>query len=179
MNRIRLVIVSCCLIILFGCSSVSERTNLLAGKVTRVVSGQTVEVLLTGASEATRVRIIGIDAPDLRQSPWGKIAKRKLVELVMGLPVKLELESEDRDNPAGTLRDRFNRLNAHIWLNETLVSQELVKSGCVLANDSYEHKYSKLLMESREYARLMGYGIWNPQQAMRYTPRQFRSLNKQ
>ena len=171
MNRIRLGIVSCCLILLFGCSSVPERTNLLAGKVTRVVSGQTVEVFLTGASEATRVRIIGIDAPDLRQSPWGEAAKQKLSELVMGSPVKLELESEDRD--------RFNRLNAHIWLNETLVSQELVKSGCVLANDSYEHKYSKLLMESREYARLMGYGIWNPQQAMRYTPRQFRSLNKQ
>ena len=164
--------------LLVSCSSQPERTNLLAGKVTRVVSGQTVEVLLTGASEATRVRIIGIDAPDLRQSPWGEAAKQKLSELVRGLPIKLELEDSQRDNPAGTLRDRFNRLNAHLWQNQTLVSQQLVESGCVLANDSYEHKYSKLLMESREYARLMGYGIWNPNLPMRYTPRQFRSMNK-
>ena len=164
--------------LLVSCSSQPERTNLLAGKVTRVVSGQTVEVLLTGASEATRVRIIGIDAPDLRQSPWGEAAKQKLSELVRGLPIKLELEDSQRDNPAGTLRDRFNRLNAHLWQNQTLVSQQLVESGYVLANDSYEHKYSKLLMESREYARLMGYGIWNPNLPMRYTPRQFRSMNK-
>jgi micrococcal nuclease len=143
---------------------------LLAGKVTRVVSGQTVEVLLTGASEATRVRIIGIDAPDLRQSPWGEAAKQKLSELVRGLPIKLELEDNQRD--------RFNRLNAHLWQNQTLVSQQLVESGCVLSNDSYEHKYSKLLMESREYARLMGYGIWNSNLPMRDTPRQFRSMNK-
>lgn len=169
MNQIKLLCV-CCLLLLFSCSSQPEPTDLLAGKVTRVVSGQTVEVVLTGSSEATRVRIIGIDAPDLRQSPWGEAAKQKLVELVTGLPIKLELESQERD--------RYNRLNAHLWQERTLVSQELVKAGCVLANDSYEHKYSKLLMESQEYARLMGYGIWNPQQAMRYTPRQFRSMNK-
>ena len=164
--------------LLVSCNSQAERTNLLAGKVTRVVSGQTVEVLLTGASEATRVRIIGIDAPDLRQSPWGETAKQKLVELVRGLPIKLELEDNQRDRPTDMLRDHFNRLNAHLWQNQTLVSQQLVESGCVLANDSYEHKYSKLLMESREYARLMGYGIWNPNLPMRYTPRQFRSMNK-
>ena len=169
MNKIWLVI-TCYSIILFGCSATPEQIDLRVGKVKRVVSGQTVEVVLTGLSEPIKVRIIGIDAPDLQQSPWGEVAKKKLSELTIGLPVKLELESQERD--------RYNRLNAHIWQNETLVSQQLVKSGCVLPNDSYEHKYSKLLMESREYARLMGYGIWNPKQAMRYTPRQFRSLNK-
>ena len=75
-------------------------------------------------------------------------------------------------------RDRYNRLNAHIWRNQTLVSQELIEAGCVLVNDRYPHAYSKLLMESQEYARLMGYGIWNPKQAMRYTPSEFRLLNK-
>lgn len=170
MNRVGLIIAGCCLLLLFSCRSQPEPTDLLGGKVTRVVSGQTVEVVLIGSSETTRVRIIGIDAPDLRQSPWGEAAKQKLVELVTGLPIKLELENEERD--------RYNRLNAHLWQERTLVSQELVAAGCVLANDSYEHKYSKLLMESQEYARLMGYGIWNPQQAMRYTPRQFRSMNK-
>ncbi|MGB5635719.1 MAG: thermonuclease family protein [Waterburya sp.] len=143
---------------------------MFAGKVTRVVSGQTIEVVLTGASEITQVRITGIDAPDLRQSPWGETAKKRLTELVMGMPILIESDYEQRD--------RFNRLNGHIWQGQTLISQQLVKSGCVLANDRSAHQYSKLLMESQEYARLMGYGIWNPQLAMRYTPSEFRFKNK-
>ncbi|MEM8672549.1 MAG: thermonuclease family protein [Cyanobacteria bacterium P01_G01_bin.67] len=168
MNLIKLLAVLC-LILLISCSAQPDRENLLAAKVTRVVSGQTVEVRLTGATEITKVRITGIDAPDLRQDPWGKTAKEKLSELVMGLPILLESELD---------RDRFNRLNAHVWQDQNLISQQLVESGCVLVNDRYDHRYSKLLMESQEYARLMGYGIWNPRQAMRHTPNQFRSLNK-
>lgn len=177
-QRLKLVIICCLILLLFGCSSQPDRKNLLAAKVTRVVSGQTVEVILTGASETTKVRITGIDAPDLRQSPWGETAKNRLNELVQGKSILIESDSSKRDNPAGTLRDRFNRLHGHIWQEETLISEELVKEGCVLANDRYAHQYSKLLMESQEYARLMGYGIWNPELAMRYTPSQFRSKNK-
>ena len=135
----------------------------------RVLSGQTVEVRLTGKLETVKVRIVGIDAPDWRQSPWSDAAKEKLRELVMNKPIAIET-----DNLKG---DRYNRIRGHLWQGETLVSQKLLKSGCVLTNDRYPHSYSKLLMESQEYARLMGYGIWNPQQAMRYTPSEFRAMN--
>lgn len=170
MNGIKLLSVCCLILLLFSCSSQPERGKLLAGKVARVVSGQTVEVILTGASTTTKVRITGIDAPDLRQSPWGETAKQKLSELVTDKPILIESDFEQRD--------RFNRLHGHLWQGETLISKELVKAGCVLANDRTVHQYSKLLMESQEYARLMGYGIWNPQLAMRDTPNQFRSKNK-
>lgn len=172
MNRINLLSVCCLILLLFSCSSQPERENLLAGKVTGVISGQTVEVALTGKSEITRVRITGIDAPDLRQSPWGETAKERLSQLVMGMPILIEPDSNFKK------RDRFNRLHGHLWQGQTLISQQLIKEGCVLANDRYDHQYSKLLMESQEYARLMGYGIWNPELAMRYTPSQFRSSNK-
>ena len=171
MNKIRLVIVSCCLFLLLGCSSQPDRTNLISAKVTRVISGQTIEVLLTDTSEVAKVRIIGIDAPDLRQDPWGEAAKDRLIKLVMAMPIELELETDLK-------RDRFGRLPAHVWQNKTLIGQQLVESGCVLANDRYEHSYSKLMQESQEYARALGYGIWNPKLAMRYTPSQFRSMNK-
>jgi len=163
----KLLSIGCLIILLFSCSSQPDRANLLAVEVTRVVSGQTVEVILTGASTTTKVRITGIDAPDLRQSPWGKNAQQRLHELVMGMPILIESDSPKRD--------RFNRLHGHIWQEQTLISQQLIQEGCVLANDRYPHQYSKLLMESQEYARLMGYGIWNPRLAMRYTPNQFRS----
>jgi micrococcal nuclease len=168
--KMKIVVGYCCLILLFGCNASPEPKNLYLGEVTRVVSGQAVEVRLTGTSEMVKVRIEGIDAPDWRQFPWGEAAKQKLTELVMSKPIKIEAEN--------LTRDRYNRVQGHLWQEETLVSQELLKSGCVLVNDRYPHSYSKLLMESQEYARLMGYGIWNPKLAMRYTPSQFRSMNK-
>jgi micrococcal nuclease len=176
--KINLIIAYCCLILLFGCHASPEPKNLFLGEVTRVISGQTVEVKLAGASETVKVRIEGIDAPDRQQSPWGDAAKEKLTALVMGKSVKIETENLERDNFSDTLRDRYNRLPGHLWQGKTLVSQELIKSGSALVNDRYSHSYSKLLMESQEYARLMGYGIWNPKLAMRYTPNQFRSMNK-
>lgn len=171
MNQIKLVIVLCCLL-LFGCSnSEPDWGSLPTAKVTRVVSGQTIEVMMAGESQTTQVRIAGIDAPDLRQLPWGKAAQTRLIELVMGKRIAIELAAEKRD--------RFNRLNAHVWQDGTLISQQLIKEGCVLANTKYTHSYSKLLTNAQEYARLMGYGIWNHHQAMRYTPNQFRSTIKQ
>lgn len=172
--KINAVNVCCCLILLFllfGCNAPPENKNLFSAEVTRIVSGQAVEVILTGKSEVVKLRIEGIDAPDWRQSPWGETAKQKLTELVLGKPIKIEAEN--------LVRDRYNRIQGHLWQEQTLVSQELIKSGCVLVNDRSPHSYSKLLMESQEYARLLGYGIWNPKQAMRYTPSQFRSMNPQ
>ncbi|MEL7523034.1 MAG: thermonuclease family protein, partial [Cyanobacteria bacterium J06553_1] len=115
-------------------------------------------------------RLTGIDAPDWRQSPWGEAAKQKLADLVLEKAIAIEAENLESD--------RYNRIRGHLWLDQTLVSQQLVKSGCALANDRYPHSYSKLLRSAQEYARLMGLGIWNPEEAMRYTPSQFRSMNK-
>jgi len=165
---IRNIIVSCCLIFLFGCSPTVEKGNLYLGKVTRVLSGQAVEVHLTGTFEEVKVRIEGINAPDWRQDPWGAAAKQKLQDLVLNKSIAIEAENLERD--------RYNRIRGHLWQRQTLVSQQLVEAGCVLANDKYTHSYSKLLRSSQEYARLMGYGIWNPEQAMRYTPSQARAF---
>ena len=166
----KLLSVCLCLILLFGCSGNREEANLIPARATRVFSGQSVEVVLAEGSGITKVRIIGIDAPDLRQSPWGEAAKKRLSELVIGLPIDLETDS--------LKSDRFNRIQAHIWRDKVLISQQLVKEGFVLANTEYPHSYSKLLIDAREYARLMGLGIWNPKLALRQTPSQFRARIK-
>ena len=166
---IKSIVICFCLISLWGCNSVPEKGNLFSGKVTRVLSGQTLEVRLTGTSEVVKLRIEGINAPDWRQKPWATAAKEKLEDLVVGKPIAIEAE-----NIQG---DRYNQIRGHLWQEQTLVSQQLVEAGYVLANHRYPHSHSKLLRSSQEYARIMGYGIWNPQQPMRYTPSQFRSQN--
>ena len=125
-----------CLFFLLSCNTNTNEANLLSAKATRVLSGQTIEVMLTETSKITKVRITGIDAPDLRQSPWGETARERLTELVMGVPISIETDN--------LKSDRFNRINAHIWQNNTSIGEQLVKEGYVLANMEYPHSYSKI-----------------------------------
>jgi micrococcal nuclease len=63
------------LLLLVGCQGYHNQTGSSRTQVTvaRVVSGQTLEVL--GMAEQPNlispVRLLGLDAPDLRQNPWG------------------------------------------------------------------------------------------------------------
>ncbi|WP_210404296.1 thermonuclease family protein [Chroococcidiopsis sp. TS-821] len=138
-------------------------------KVTRVVSGNTLEVIGLEAQRNfnARVRLIGIDAPDLQQQPWGQTAKQQLEKIVQGSDVLLEFDVQQKD--------RFGRYQAYVWHDKRLLNEWLVAQGYVLAvarnpND----KYTQQLNRAQESARLMGRGIWNPAQPMRFTPAEFR-----
>ena len=166
-----------CLLWLVGCQSPNTPVGLTA-KVQRVISGQTLEVLLPSKQTPLieRVRLIGINAPDLQQKPWGVAAKNKLEELVSksnGQQLVLQsvlLESEVQE------KDRFGRILAYVWHDGNLVNEQLVTQGYVLADlNSSNGKYSQRLIRGQEYARLKGYGIWNPKQPMRLTPKEFRA----
>ena len=74
--RIKLTLIVACGMILVSCQS-SSNVTLIKGKVTKVISGQTLEVVLPEIDRTQQVRIIGIEAPDLQQSPWGEAAKQK------------------------------------------------------------------------------------------------------
>jgi endonuclease YncB( thermonuclease family) len=64
-----------------------------AGKVVRVLDGDTIEVLRDGA--AVRVRLAGIDCPEKAQ-PFGKRAKQRAIELAAGHEVGVEILDVDR-----------------------------------------------------------------------------------
>ncbi|AFZ30773.1 nuclease (SNase domain-containing protein) [Gloeocapsa sp. PCC 7428] len=138
-------------------------------KVTRVVSGNTLEVIGLEAQRNfnARVRLIGVDAPDLQQQPWGQTAKQQLEKIVQGSNVLLEFDVQQKD--------RFGRYQAYVWHDKVLLNEWLVAQGYVLAvarnpND----KYTQQLTRAQESARLMERGIWNPSQPMRLTPAEFR-----
>lgn len=139
-------------------------------QVTRVVTGQTLEV--TGLGEPrSRVRLVGIEAPDLQQQPWGQAAKEHLQAMIEGKPVLLEFDIQNRDT--------FGRHLAYVWQNGVLLNEQLVKAGYALVQPrSPNQKYDQRLEQAQEWARLMGQGIWRPEQPMRLTPTQFRNLNR-
>ena len=163
-----------CLLLLFGCQGNNQAANKPAEvKVARVVNGQTLEVL--GLSEqpnlVSPVRLIGIDAPDLRQRPWGEKAKDVLDSLIGGTEktVLLEFDLETKDKIGRTL--------AYVWKDKQLLYEEVVKQGYALfVARSPNHKYDDRLEKSQQWARIMGQGIWNPEKPMRLTPADFRRL---
>lgn len=90
------------LLLLVSCQAKNQPTdNLVQVKVARVVSGQSLEVL--GMAEQpnliSQVRLIGIDAPDLKQRPWGEAAKQQLETLIDNFekPVMLEFDLGVKD----------------------------------------------------------------------------------
>ncbi|WP_295615272.1 thermonuclease family protein [Chamaesiphon sp. GL140_3_metabinner_50] len=165
------------LLLLVGCQTAPP--NYPTIQVSRVISGQSIE--WTDKSQQPPViqqgRLIGIEAPDLAQEPWGKQAKQRLEELV-GLPeknaVSVEFEGEEAD--------KYGRRFVYLWKDGRLLNEQLLRDGCVLvsrstsslANNPSVNKYRERSIRGSQYARLMGVGIWNPERPMRMSPSEFR-----
>ncbi|MBW4563826.1 MAG: thermonuclease family protein [Mojavia pulchra JT2-VF2] len=168
----RRIIILACLLLLVSCQAKNQPTaNQIQVKVARVVSGQSLEVL--GVAEQpnliSQVRLIGIDAPDIRQRPWGENARQALETLIGGAEqvVTLEFDLE--------AKDKVNRTLAYVWKDKVLLNEEIVKQGYALfVGRSPNHKYDQRLERAQQWARLMGQGIWQSEKPMRLTPAEFR-----
>jgi micrococcal nuclease len=168
----RRLLILACVFLLVSCQATNQPTvNQVQVKVARVVSGQSLEVL--GMAEQpnliSQVRFIGIDAPDIRQRPWGDQAKQALTQMIGGAEqiVTLEFDLETKDT--------IGRALAYVWKDKVLLNEALVKQGYALfVGRSPNHKYDQRLERAQQWARLMGLGIWQPKKPMRLTPAEFR-----
>ncbi len=123
--------------------------------VDRAVSGNTVE--LTFAGQVQKVRLVGVNAPNLNQKPWGPAAKDRLEAITQEADQKFSLELEPTE-PKGTANYRYG----YLWRNNTLVNEQLIREGQGLAATQYVlPKYERQLVRAQAYARLMAVGIWS------------------
>ena len=152
-----------------------QNHSLPSGEITRVekvFSGQTIAIADRTAAVPLLepIRLIGIQAPDIRQKPWGQEAKIQLEKLILGQEVLLEFDIQEKD--------KFNRQLAYVWLGGKLINEYMVMEGWALVESDFPNtKYMERLTNAQEKARLIGLGIWDPNQPMRQTPAQFRSQN--
>jgi micrococcal nuclease len=81
---------------------------LVEARVTRVIDGDTIEVIVNGVTE--RVRLIGIDTPERGQAGFNAATAftRSEIERVGN---RVWLQSQ------GNNRDRFDRIRRHVWLS--------------------------------------------------------------
>lgn len=135
--------------------------------VKRVVDGDTIQL-----ENGERVRLIGIDTPEMHESDklyrdsertkedkstiqkLGKLAYEFTKNLVEGKRVSLEFDAERYD--------RYKRLLAYVYLKDgTFVNAEIVKQGyaslmTIPPNVKYADLFLKLYREAREKRR----GLW-------------------
>lgn len=117
--------------------------------VTRIVDGDTVECRGAG-----RVRLIGMDTPELAQEPFGRRAAQALAELIpVGTRVRLERDVEPRD--------RYGRLLAYVWTDSLMVNWAMVRLGwAVTLTYPPNVQYVEWFTAAQQLAREGREGLW-------------------
>lgn len=119
------------------------------GKVVGVHDGDTLTIL-TDKKEEFKVRLWGIDAPELGQS-FGKNAKAGLSSLAFGKRVKFDPEKTDR----------YGRVVSKVTLpNSQDAGSEMIRQGLAWWYVAYAKK-EKPYMELEEKARSARVGLWS------------------
>jgi len=116
----------------------------------KISDGDTIE-----CRDGTKVRLIGVDAPESDQEPFGTAATAGLASIApVGTVVRLEL---DRDP-----RDQRGRLLAYLWQGDSLVNLRLVRHGwAVSARYPPNLRHAAALDEAEQAARREGRGLWS------------------
>lgn len=122
-------------------------------RIIEVHDGDTLTIELEGAF--FRARLIGIDAPEMGQKPWGERAKghlRKLIKEGRGVQIETDMEQFDK----------YNRLLIYLFTKEGMfVNEKLVSDGYAVVltippNVKYVDRFIKAQKEARAHKR----GIW-------------------
>lgn len=123
--------------------------------VTRVIDGDTIEVV-TGGREET-VRLIGVDTPEsvhptVPDECFGKRASAFTERSLEGEDVRLEYDAERLD--------RYGRTLAYVWVGG-MFNEELVRQGYASAYPYPPNtRYADLFEEAERDARDHGRGLW-------------------
>jgi endonuclease YncB( thermonuclease family) len=125
----------------------SGERPVLAGRVIKVIDGDTIDVQLQ--SGPIRIRFHGIDAPEKAQD-HGKEATATLSQMVMGKQVQIEAFQQDR----------YERLVGIVYLGELNVNSRLVRDGHAWAMRRYLRKEDAELCRIEAEARLNRRGLW-------------------
>ncbi len=134
----------------------------LDGYVIKVSDGDS--FLMKSSGKKIRVRMYGVDAPELKQR-YGKEAKKHLEDLILGKKVDLKVLYEDK----------YKRKIAKVYYKGKEINLEMLRSGNVWFYE-YHAKKEKEYRKAYERAKKERLGLWkdkNPE-----NPRDFRLRNK-
>jgi len=122
--------------------------------VKKIYDGDTIGVLIAGQFQ--KVRLIGIDAPEMDQRPWGGKARDCLEALIRATASKVSLEYDLEQ------KDKYGRLLAYVRTQDgKIINEEMLRKGCaVLFTLPPNVKYAGRLQAAQCKARDLKAGIW-------------------
>lgn len=130
-----------------------------------------VEQLADGDSftciDGRRVRLLLIDAPELAQDPWGRMARAQLERLAgPGTVLRLELDRSPTD--------RFGRTLAYAHAGNVMLNEWMVTNGWAVVLAYENVRYLDRLSRAESAARAAKKGFWQAW-AFRCRPRDYRA----
>lgn len=132
--------------------------------IERVTDGDTVV-----CADERRIRLLGIDAPERAQKPYGARAGRELAELLPpGTRAEVELDVRGRD--------RYGRILAYLYApDRRMANREMVRRGYALVLTYPPNvRYVDALRTAQDEARRARSGLWATD-AWECAPRDFRA----
>ena len=149
-------IIAASLLLLSGMPTVAQ-TSLPKMTVVSVGDGDTLRVRNQQGQSIT-VRLGCVDAPELKQNPWGQQSKTRLQQL---LPVGQSVEVRSIE------RDRYKRLVAEIFVNNGSVNLTMVQEGQAVVYRQYLQGCAKTkdqFLQAETDAKSKKLGFWNQSQ---------------
>ncbi|MCE9518258.1 MAG: thermonuclease family protein [Verrucomicrobia bacterium] len=140
------IIASCLVILLCGISTVQAATSTISGKVVGVHDGDTL-TLLTDRNKEVRVRLEGIDAPEISQA-FGKNSKQSLSDLAFGKMVKIVVSTTDD----------YGRKIGQVYVDKLWVNLEQVTRG--MAWQYLQYSNDSRLRQGQSLAKAKHLGLW-------------------
>lgn len=136
----------------------------LRGRVVGISDGDTL-TLLTQNRQQVKIRLHGIDAPELRQA-WGQRAKQALSSLTFRQLVSVQ----------ETDQDQYGRVVGIVYRNQLSINEALITSGHAWVYREYNKnkRWTALETEAREKRR----GLWNLHPNQRIPPWDYRQRNR-
>ncbi len=118
--------------------------------VTRIVDGDTLHCDPVG-----RIRLVGIDTPELAQEPFGAGAAEALRSMLPeGTSVLVEPDVEDRD--------QYDRALRYVWAEGRMLNWALVRAGyAVLLTYPPNVQYVDWLRDAQDAAQEERAGLWS------------------
>lgn len=117
-------------------------------EVVEVIDGDTITL-----SDKRRVRLIGIDAPEMGKECFALESKKILEGMIANQNIKLQ---KDKD-----LLDKYGRSLYYLWIGETFINKEMVIVGAAKSVTYPPNtKHQIILDEAENTARENKLGLW-------------------
>lgn len=112
-----------------------------------------------------KVRVFGIDAPEIGQQPWGEWSRDQLRTLIPG-DNRLRFQVMDKDN--------YGRVVARLYAGDRDLGFDMVRQGFAVVYAQYNK--SRAYQEAQAQAKRESLGVWSRAGAQQ-EPWQWRRLN--